>query len=516
MKKRWLSLLLVLTMVLGLMVPVSVGATDLAPTGQISGEMRNPLYADLELPEREPAQESDSGIATAETKDATYVSPIEAADQLRQAMLERKSNVTLYIVVDNFWMDPYDNRNNWFNNDFFPMVYSMELAQCPYDGDYLKWHWHSYLWNGSNTGNKYTFEISLEYLSTASEEARVPARVTDIVNSLGVKNMSDYDAYTKIYDYVTSNVSYDWDGYHNGDLRCHAAYPALFEGTAVCQGFATMYYALCWEAGLPVRIITSYNHAWNIVKLKDIWYYVDSTWDDENSKGNWQWYLLGQNNFTGNTPDSSHDNEDEYLTAEFQSKYPISPWDYDPDMPYNDVPKSNGAYNYILEATEMGLFNGTTTYTFSPNLEIERGMLVTVLWRLEGSPKATKDSGFTDVPDGMYYVEAVNWAAENGIVNGMGDDKFEPAGKATREQLVTVLYRYAKYLNKDTSASASLSKFTDASRVGAYAQEAMQWAVGSGLVNGVTPTTLCPQNNTPREQLATLLVRLIDYYDLAA
>ena len=79
-----------------------------------------------------------------------------------------------------------------------------------------------------------------------------------------------------------------------------------------------------------------------------------------------------------------------------------------------------------------------------------------------------------------------------------------------------MLYRYAKYLKKDTSASASLSKFTDASRVGAYAQEAMQWAVGSGLVNGVTPTTLCPQNNTPREQLATRLVRLIDYYDLAA
>ena len=332
-----------------------------------------------------------------------------------------------------------------------------------------------------------------------------------VVDNLGVRSMSDYDAYTTLYDYVTSHVEYDYEGLDNGDPGVYTAYAALYKGTAVCQGYATLYYALCWEAGLPVRIITSYNHAWNIVYLKGVWYYVDSTWDSESYTGR-DWYLLGQNNFSG---DPSHVNEDEYLTAEFQSKYPISPWDYDPDMPYNDVPKSNGAYNYILKATEMGLFNGTTTYTFSPNLEIERGMLVTVLWRLEGCPKATKDSGFTDVPKNMYYVEAVNWAAENGIVNGMGDNKFEPAGKATREQLVTVLYRYAKYLKKDTSASASLSKFTDASRVGAYAQEAMQWAVGSGLVNGVTPTTLCPQNNTPREQLATLLVRLIDYYDLA-
>lgn len=512
MKKRWLSLLLVLTMVLGLMVPVSVGAADTAvPTEQMSGQVINPLYDGLPAPEQqEEAEEQSAEDAVADAKEATYVSSTQAADQLRQAMVARKSSVTLYIETSDFWY--FDGQSNWFSSDFFPVVYSMELAQCPFDGDYLKWSWYQYRWSLENqSGNRYQFYIELYYYSTASQEQWMANEIPWVVDNLGVRSMSDYDAYTTLYDYVTSHVEYDYEGLDNGDPGVYTAYAALYKGTAVCQGYATLYYALCWEAGLPVRIITSYNHAWNIVYLKGVWYYVDSTWDSESYTGR-DWYLLGQNNFSG---DPSHVNEDEYLTAEFQSKYPISPWDYDPNMPYNDVPKSNGAYNYILEATEMGLFNGTTTYTFSPNLEIERGMLVTVLWRLEGCPKATKDSGFTDVPKNMYYVEAVNWAAENGIVNGMGDNKFEPAGKATREQLVTVLYRYAKYLKKDTSASASLSKFTDASRVGAYAQEAMQWAVGSGLVNGVTPTTLCPQNNTPREQLATLLVRLIDYYDLA-
>lgn len=511
MKKRWISLILALTMAFGLMAPVSVGAADVSTQTQLSGVMQNPLYDGLPAPEQEETEEQSTENAVADVKEATYVSPTQAADQLRQAMVARKSSVTLYIETSDFWY--FDGQNNWFFTDFMPMAYSQELAQCPYDGDYLKWSWAQCGWQIMNqSGYRYEFYVELIYYTSAWQEEQVADGVADVVNSLGVESMSAYDAYTTLYDYVTSHVTYDYAGLEDGDPGVFTAYAALIKGTAVCQGYATLYYALCWEAGLPVRIITSYNHAWNIVYLKDIWYYVDSTWDSETFTGR-DWYLLGQNNFSG---DSSHVNEDEYLTAEFQSKYPISLYDYDPVMPYNDVPKTNGHYDNILRATELNLFNGISTYTFAPGMEITRGMLVTVLWRLEGSPKSSKDSGFTDVPADQYYADAVDWAAENEIVNGMGGTLFEPNGPATREQLVTVLYRYAKYLGEDTSASASLSKFSDASRVGAYAQEAMQWAVGSGLVNGVTPTTLCPQNNTPREQLATLLIRLIDYYDLMA
>ena len=144
MKKRWLSLLLVLTMVLGLMVPVSVGAADTAvPTEQMSGQVINPLYDGLPAPEQqEEAEEQSAEDAVADAKEATYVSSTQAANQLRQAMVARKSSVTLYIETSDFWY--FDGQSNWFSSDFFPVVYSMELAQCPFDGDYLKWSWYQY------------------------------------------------------------------------------------------------------------------------------------------------------------------------------------------------------------------------------------------------------------------------------------------------------------------------------------------------------------------------------------
>ena len=518
MKKRLLSICLVLAVLMSLTVPITAGAADVSgdQLQYISGTVQNPLYANVPTPEREDAETQSDEWTEAENKEATYVTPTQAADQLRQAMVNRQSSVTLYITTNDFWR--IDGQTNWFTEDFFPMAYSQELAQCPYDGDYLKWSWSQYSWQlMSYSGNRYAFQVELIYYTNASEEAQLARGIEQLAGTLGLANMEPYDAYTEIYDYITSHVDYDYAGLDtiydsisgNEDYYIFTAYGALMDGEAVCQGYAALYYALCWYVDLPVRIITSYNHAWNIVYLKEIWYNVDSTWDAESYSGR-DWYLLGSNNFDG----GSHTSEDEYRTEEFRSNYPISPYDYDPAMPFNDVPKTNGHYDNILRATELNLFQGTSTYTFSPGMEITRGMLVTVLWRLNGSPASTRDSGFTDVPQYMYYADAVDWAAENDIVNGMGGSIFSPNGPATREQLVTVLYRYAKYLGEDVSESASLNGFTDQGRVGAFALEPMQWAVGTGLVNGVTPTTLCPQNNTPREQLATLLIRLIDYYGL--
>ena len=159
----------------------------------------------------------------------------------------------------------------------------------------------------------------------------------------------------------------------------------------------------------------------------------------------------------------------------------------------------------------MGLFTGVTDTTFNPDGSMTRGMLVTVLWRMEGSP-AAGSSDFTDVANGSWYDEAVAWANEEGIVTGMTETTFAPNAAITREQMATMLYRYAKYLGLNTRVKADLSDYTDADSISAYAEDAMAWAVGAGLINGVTDTTLNPAGTATRAQVATILVRFAEKY----
>ena len=134
---------------------------------------------------------------------------------------------------------------------------------------------------------------------------------------------------------------------------------------------------------------------------------------------------------------------------------------------------------------------------------------MTILYRLEGEPEVSGTSGFTDVEAGTWYTDAVAWAAANGIVNGTTDTTFAPGEDITREQLVTVLYRYAESKGYDVSASADLSGYPDAGQVQDYAQPAMAWAVAEGIVEGVDGT-LNPAGNATRAQIATILMRFCE------
>ena len=136
-------------------------------------------------------------------------------------------------------------------------------------------------------------------------------------------------------------------------------------------------------------------------------------------------------------------------------------------------------------------------------------MIVTMLYRLENEPTAAS-AGFTDVAAGQWYTDAVNWAAANNIVNGYGDSQFGPTDTITREQMAAILYRYAQYKGYDVTASANLSAYTDAASVSSYAVSAMQWAVGEGLINGVTNTTLVPGGSATRAQVAAILMRFCE------
>ena len=161
-------------------------------------------------------------------------------------------------------------------------------------------------------------------------------------------------------------------------------------------------------------------------------------------------------------------------------------------------------------AVTHGLFGGTSGNTFEPETAMTRAMLVTVLWRYERQPKGYQNT-FSDVnaKDGSWYIDAVAWAAANGVVNGVGNGKFDPEGKITREQMAAILFRYAQKKGIDTSKRGNLSAFPDVNQISDYAKEAVYWTVGEGIING-SDGKLLPQGNATRAQVATILMRYIE------
>lgn len=181
----------------------------------------------------------------------------------------------------------------------------------------------------------------------------------------------------------------------------------------------------------------------------------------------------------------------------------------EPAVPFTDVKEGDWFYDAVVYAYENNLMQGTSGTAFSPNVKMNRAMLVTILYRLEGEPAVSGDVSFTDVPD-AYYTEAVAWAASNGLVEGFENNTFKPTQNITREQFATILYRYAAFKKTDTTVSGNLSGFTDAASTSTWAKDAMTWAVDNGIIQGVTTTTLAPQNTATRAQGAAMLMRFIE------
>jgi hypothetical protein len=179
---------------------------------------------------------------------------------------------------------------------------------------------------------------------------------------------------------------------------------------------------------------------------------------------------------------------------------------------FGDVSADAWYADAVAFVTAHELFNGTGENTFSPNASMTRAMLVTVLHRLEGEPAAAGE-GFPDVKAGVYYANAVDWASANGIVNGMGDGTFAPGAEITREQLATILYRYAAAQGLNVTVKGDTRRFEDASAVSDWASEALHWAVGAGLITGrANPvgTELAPKGTATRAEVAAILQRFIE------
>lgn len=178
--------------------------------------------------------------------------------------------------------------------------------------------------------------------------------------------------------------------------------------------------------------------------------------------------------------------------------------------PFRDVTESDWFYDDVRFANQSGLFNGVEKDLFAPEEPMTRGMLVTVLWRLDGETAPKAATTFTDVDANAYYADAVAWAAESGVVNGIGGNKFDPEGNVTREQIAAILFRYAAFKGVDTAARADLTAFPDAEKTSAYAHDALSWAVAAELVKGTKEGStiyLDPQGSATRAQVAAILSR---------
>ena len=177
--------------------------------------------------------------------------------------------------------------------------------------------------------------------------------------------------------------------------------------------------------------------------------------------------------------------------------------------PFTDVSEKDWFYGDVMFVYENGLMLGTSKTLFSPYGTATRGMMATILWRMEGSPAPKGKNSFTDVEAGKWYADAITWTAENGIFAGYGKDKFGPDDPITREQLAAIFYRYADYKGYDLTVKGNLDKFKDADKITDYAKTAMQWAVGSGLVKGKSGNLLDPQGTATRAEIAAMLHRLL-------
>ena len=182
--------------------------------------------------------------------------------------------------------------------------------------------------------------------------------------------------------------------------------------------------------------------------------------------------------------------------------------------PFTDISEKDWFYGDVMFVYENGLMLGTSKTLFSPHGTAMRGMMATILWRMEGSPVPKGKNSFTDVEAGKWYADAITWTTENGIFAGYGKDKFCPDDPITREQLAAIFYRYADYKGYDLTVKGDLDKFKDADKITDYAKTAMQWAVGSGLVKGKSGNLLDPQGTATRAEIAAMLHRFIEKYEL--
>ena len=200
--------------------------------------------------------------------------------------------------------------------------------------------------------------------------------------------------------------------------------------------------------------------------------------------------------------------EDHTLRVEFEKTGPTLVYPTNWSNPFTDVHAGDWFYDSVKFMNGNGLIQGTSGSTYSPYTTTTRGMIVTILYRLDGAPATYNSNPFYDVSANAYYANAVNWASQAGIVAGYGDGSFHPNDPITRQQMAAILYRYAIYKGYYTANQSNLSaQFSDYNQISSYAVVPMSWAHANGIIAGTTPTTLNPTGTATRAQITVMLAR---------
>lgn len=638
------------------------GLADILATSSELGETTyviNPIYAGEYTEEDLASAISPDGDSE---KTQTYARDVYEANTVAEAGAAVKRIMKARGTVDFGILVP----KNVTLEEIFRSAMEDKPTTAPNEGDYLRANWYGYRTSSVSDNTQVGYIVQIAYVDDAAMAAEVDRVIPFVLNSLNLTGKSEFEKIKTIHDYVCTQITYT-----AGDLVNHSTYGALVNGEAVCQGYASLFYRLCREAGISTRFITGLgggeDHAWNIVKLGDYYYNLDATWDDMEERGiSYSYFLLSDKDFSDHERCPDERDGINYASYTFYQEYPMAPvsygamgmqtnnldytftkldgttvtsaasgkpkvliffmttcgnsrytiqsvsksswiskgvadvvaievaqagkeavqsfkdtygcdainFCYDSDYGANnalfaylrasgnssssvtapviiyidaennikditfgakdevsiaerinimtpsagasftDVPANSWYADAVDWAYVNGVMSGAGNNQFKPLGETNRCMVAQILYNISGKPQVTGAGKFEDVPSSAWYAEAVNWAAENGITSGVSATKFAPVQNITRQEMASLLYRYANKRGLNTKGKNNLSSFSDSNQISSWALEAMQWANNAGIINGKGSNNLDPLGTATRAEIVSMIRGFMIAYNL--
>lgn len=348
MKKKLSILMIITVFIIGIGISVNASEIKGCSLEDLYYYRENPLYENEDITYNNNLQVNKKATKKSATPNMVSIQDYKSNDaisaDIRDYMVKR---TTSFNVHGKLILSEEINNDNFkvYINNIIQKAMSEELANSSSAGDYLKWSWGNYGASVSSiryqvVENNYIYYLDLvfnfNYYTKYDQEEKLNNDIKIYINSnIDKSNDSNYQKISIVYDFIASNVRYDYTNLNDSSYMLkYTAYAALENKTAVCQGYAALIYKMLKESGVnDVRIITSSTHAWNIVKLNNKYYNIDSTWDEGNTK--YYYFLKGSNNFTEN----DHIRSSEYCTSEFITQYPTSDTDFNEDKNYISMSK---------------------------------------------------------------------------------------------------------------------------------------------------------------------------------
>ena len=484
---------------------------------------------------KQAASDLFSSLSVKKKAGSVCTSIDETAAALRSEMMNRNPSISVNV----------DFRADSSNlQELGMMIYSRAIQHTgnPKEGDYLKFQFGGGNFSGSfkvvGQNVSGTFRFNFSYYTDLTMEQAMDAEVDRVLASLSLNGKSDYEKVSAIYDYLTSNTSYDYAHVNDSSyLRQFTGYAALVEHVAVCQGYSIAFYRLALTSGLDARVIAGIGysgsasgpHGWNIVRVGSLYYSLDSTWDTVGTS--YRYFLKGIGAF-----DSTHVRDTEYNTAAFNASYPMSGSDFDfaaaeaerraaeeaaareaaereaalaaqneiysSVAGFLDVSPTSYYANAVDWARVRNVTLGIDDNYFEPDVVCTRALTASLIWCAKGRPGVGVSTRFLDIPTYIYYAEPVNWAFLSGVTAGTSDITFSPDLGCTRAQVVTFLWR-AEGSPEPVNMSAYFSDVAP----DAYYRKAVYWALENGITAGTSPTTFSPDQTCTRAQIITFLYK---------